>query len=299
MQYIDELDSYRNTEKAAVTFGKFDGLHKGHQKLIGTVKELGENEGLLSVVCAFDMHKSGVLMTVEERELHLENEVDCLVNMTFTKEFGATSAEDFIRNVIHGIFHAAYVVVGTDFRFGHGKRGDIHMLRQYEEQYGYKLIVIEKERFENHIISSTYIKEMLEKGETALANQMLGYGYGISGVVEHGKKLGRTLGFPTVNVAWPKEKLIPPMGVYCCRVYIDGKGYNGIANIGVKPTVSEEGRVCMESYLFGYEGEAYGKEVMAELLSYVRPEQKFADKEELKKYVDKDIISGKEYFRIK
>ena len=135
MHYIKGLDHYTFEGKTAVTFGKFDGLHCGHGRLIRKVKELGEKEDAASVVCAFDMNQSNVLMTKEERELHLENEVDYLVDCPFTKEFRELSAEVFIRDIIKGVFHADFVVVGTDFQFGYGKRGDIHMLAAYERQY--------------------------------------------------------------------------------------------------------------------------------------------------------------------
>lgn len=299
MQYIKGLNHYVYEGKTAVTFGKFDGLHLGHRKLIRTVKELSEKEDVESVVCAFDMGQSNVLMTKEERKLHLENEVEYLVDCPFTKEFSELSAEVFIRDIIKGVFHADFVVVGTDFQFGYGKRGDVHMLAGYKEQYGYELIVIEKKRYRDRIISSTYIKEVLREGKADDAANMLGYNFGIAGIVEHGRQLGRTLGFPTFNVLWPQEKIVPPKGVYLCRVYVDGRGYNGIANIGVKPTVSDEDKVRIESFLFGYEGNAYGKEVMVELIEYVRPEQKFSGKEELKAYVNRDIKYGKRYFEIK
>ncbi len=299
MQYIHGLKNYRNSRRSAITFGKFDGLHRGHQELADAVKSLGENEDADSVLCAFDMCQEKVLMTKEERELHLENDIDYLVDCEFEKELRKLEAEDFIEDIIKDVFHAAFVVVGTDFRFGYGKRGDIHMLGAYAAQCGYELIVIEKKRYKDRIISSSYIKELLQKGELSEVNRMLGYHYGIGGTVEHGRHLGRELGFPTFNVAWPVEKFLPPKGVYFCRVYIDGRGYNGIANIGVKPTVSAEGKAGAESFLFGYEGDAYGSEVMVELIEYVRPEQKFSGEEELKAHVMRDIARGKEYFGIK
>ncbi|MCF2553693.1 bifunctional riboflavin kinase/FAD synthetase [Faecalicatena contorta] len=298
MQYIKGLENYKNDIGSAVTFGKFDGLHKGHQKLVKKVKELGRKGHLDSVVCAFDMYAPEVLMTKEERELHLEDEVDYLVECPFTKEFRELEAEVFIRDIIKGVFHAQAVVVGTDFQFGYGKRGDVHMLKAYAEKYDYELYVIEKERYKDKIISSTYIKEVVKNGDLALADILLDYNYGVFGIVEPGRKLGRTLGFPTFNVLWPQQKILPKKGVYLCRVYTEGRGYDAIANIGVKPTVSDENRVLIESFLFGYEGDAYGEEVLIELLEFVRPEQKFADKEELKACVEHDIATGKRYFKI-
>lgn len=298
MQYVEGLGNYINTGKSAVSFGKFDGLHKGHKKLVAKVKELGEKENISSIVCAFDMRAREILMTKDERKEYLEQEVDYLIDCAFTKEFREIEAEDFIRDVIAGVFQAAYVVVGTDFQFGYGKRGDVHMLKVYEKQYGYQLIVMNKERYNNRIISSTYVKEMLKEGNAALVRELLGYNYSVSGTVEYGKQLGRKLGFPTLNVVWPKWKIIPPRGVYLCRVFMEDRFYNGIANIGTKPTVSNENKVRIESFLFGYSGDAYGKEVRIELLEYVRPEQKFSDKEELKNCVQKDIVIGKRYFGI-
>lgn len=298
MQYVKGLEHYVNAEKSAVSFGKFDGLHRGHKKLIKKVKELSERENISSVVCSFDMQAPEILMTETERKEFLEHEADYLVDCAFTKELREIEAEDFIRDIIAGVFHAEYVVVGTDFQFGYGKRGDIHMLKAYEKQYGYELVVIEKERYGERIISSTYIKEVLKEGRPHLVGELLGYPYRVSGIVEHGRKLGRTLGFPTLNVIWPERKTIPARGVYLCRVLVEGSFYNGIANIGIRPTVSEGDQILIESFLFEYGGDAYGKEVRIELLEYLRPEQKFSGKTELKKYVDKDIRKGKEYFGI-
>ena len=274
MQYIRGLEHYDNARKTAVTFGKFDGLHKGHMTLVDTVKKLQDKDDVDSVVCAFDMDSPALLMLPQERQIHLEDEVDYLVDCPFTDEIRQMRAEDFIRNIIIGTFHAAYVVVGTDFQFGYNKEGDIYMLAQYQERYGYRLIVLEKIRYENHIISSTYTKKILGTGNMDLVGRLLGYS------------------------AWPKRKIIPPRGVYLCRAYMDGYGYNGIANVGVRPTVSNEEKVWLETFLFDYDADAYGKEVMVELIEFVRPEQKFENKEELKARVDKDIASGRQYFKI-
>lgn len=304
MQYINRLSDYEGRKEGAVTFGKFDGLHTGHQKLVEQVRKLGQEKGLASIVCAFDMkplwERSGkvprMLMTGKERIRQLTGKADVLVECPFTLAFSQIHAEEFIRDIVCRRFHARYVVVGTDFRFGHEKQGDIHMLRQFEETYGYRLIVIEKERYEDRVISSTYIKELLREGELSLANRLLGYPYGITGQVEHGKKLGRTLGFPTLNVAWQENKLVPPRGVYLSNIQVDGKWFHGISNVGVKPTVSKEERVLIESFLFGYEGNAYGKEVAIDLLAFRRPERKFGSVAELKACIDEDIEYGKHFF---
>lgn len=306
MHYMNSLADYSDSRKSAVTFGKFDGLHLGHQKLIQKVQELGKENNIVSAVCAFNMrplwdakklHKE-VLMTSDERASHLEKHVDYLVECPFTEAFRQIQAEEFIRDIICGLFHAQYVVVGTDFRFGKDQGGDVHVLAQYAEQYGYELIVIEKERYQDKIISSTYIREALKAGDVWLADYLLGYPFEINGKVEHGMRLGRNLGFPTLNVSWPEHKLVPPRGVYISEITIDGKKYPAISNIGVKPTVSKEGKVVLECHLFGYCENAYGKVIKTELLEFRRPEKKFDSVEDMKRSVEQDIDYAKKYFGI-
>lgn len=155
MQYIKGLKDYHDDSQTAVTLGKFDGVHRGHEKLVEKVIEYADTAGVKSVVCAFDMlafskkhvDERCILMTKEEREDRLHDRVDYLVDCPFTREFSQVKAEDFIRDVLVETFHASYVVVGTDFTFGYKKRGDIHMLKEYEKVYGYHLVVIEKERY--------------------------------------------------------------------------------------------------------------------------------------------------------
>lgn len=298
MQYIEGLKEYTEIKESAVTFGKFDGLHRGHQKLLDKICQYGGQNNRKSVVCAFDMGGRQILMSDEERKQQLSEKVDYLVHCPFSEEFRHMEAEDFIKYVIKGIFHADYVVVGTDFRFGYGKAGNAKMLEEYAEKYDYQAVVVEKERHKDREISSSYIKELVQEGAVKEAAYLLGYAYGIRGTVEHGKKLGRTLGFPTFNVPWPKEKLMPPRGVYFSRICVDGLWYPGISNLGVKPTVSDEEKVLLESFLFGYEGNAYGKDVKVELLEYRRPERKFDSIEQMRDCVAEDIRCGKKYFGI-
>ncbi len=238
------------------------------------------------------------LMTGKERYHHLDKEIDYLVECPFTENFRSMTAEDFIRDVICGVFHADYVVVGTDFRFGRDQGGDVHTLEYYAKEYGYEPVVIEKERYNGNIISSTYIRDVLKGGNVRLTNYLLGYPFEVNGRVEHGRQLGRTLGFPTMNVAWPEYKLVPPRGVYVSEITVDGLKYPGISNVGVKPTVSKDDKVVLESFLFGYGSDAYGKKIKAEFLEFRRPEQKFGSIDEMKVCIDKDIAYGKRYFGI-
>ena len=298
MQYIDGIENYRGTARTAVTFGKFDGLHKGHQKLINKVQELGQIHDIQSVVCSFDMNRQGVLMTKDERKDHLQGQVDYLVRGVFTDSFRQMSAEDFIRVIVKDRFHADYVVVGADFRFGYRKTGDVRMLQYFADSYRYKPIIVYKECYGEESISSTYIKENLKRGKVHLANILLGYNYGVTGIVKAGTQLGRTLSYPTFNLEWPEEKLLPPMGVYFTRTMLDGIWYNGISNIGVKPTLSDKNELLIKTHLFGYNGNAYGKRAKVELLKLHREEIKFRNIEELQACVFQDILCAKRYFGI-
>lgn len=305
MQYIKGIEFYKEEHRTAVTLGKFDGLHRGHQKLIRSVKEHAQNDDVKSVVFAFDMgplferlgKKRECIMTNEERRIRLEGQVDYLLECPFTENICKMEAEAFIREILVDRLRVKYVSVGTDFHFGHEKRGDYRMLQMYAEEYGYQVEVIEKERWHGREISSTYVKEELRKGNIDIVNTLLGYPYLIAGEVEHGRKLGRTIGFPTMNVIPPPEKLLPPNGVYVNEIIVDGKCYEGVCNIGVKPTVGTDFGPSVETFLFEYEGDAYGKNICIRVYEFEREERKFPSVLGLKEQMAKDIEYAKAYFR--
>ena len=298
MQYINGIENYRDVERSVVTFGKFDGLHKGHQKLINKVQEISALNNLKSIVCYFDMNRKDTLMTKEDRQYHLQGQVDYLVRGVFTDSFRRMSAEDFIRVIVKDRFNADYVVVGADFHFGYRKTGDRRMLDYYSDRYAYKPIIIYKECYGEHSISSTYVKENLKKGNLRLANVMLGYNFGITGVIKPGTQFERTLELPTFNLEWPANKIKLPNGVYFSRTMIDGIWYNGVSNIGTKPTVSDELELFVKTHLFGYSGNAYGKNVKMEFLQLHREEIKFPNVAELQQCVADDIYNAQKYFGI-
>ena len=294
MKYITGIESYSGQKRSAVTLGKFDGLHLGHQKLIDKIISYASDE-CESIVCAFDMHRDS-LMTGRERREHLEPKVDWLIDQPFTKSLREMEAEEFIDRILYKVLRAAHIVVGTDFSFGYGKRGNAALLQEMADQYGYTVDVIEKERYLGTVISSTYIKDALAQGDVKLAERLLGYPYEMTGIVRHGKQLGRTLGFPTMNIEPEKNKILPRFGVYACRVRIDGKCYDAVGNAGIKPTVTDEQRRLLEVFVYGYDGDAYGKEITAQFCEFERPETKFGSVEELKNNVMRDMRYGERYF---
>lgn len=296
MQYYTDINSYQGLEKTAVTLGKFDSLHRGHQRLVQSIQSYAQEKNIKSVVFAFDMNKE-TLLTNQERRNHLETQVDCMIQCPFTKEIREMEAEAFIEKILIEKLHASYIAVGKDFHFGHKKRGNVEMLARYAETYHYQLEVLDKELFQEREISSTYIRAALADGDAELANLLLGYPYHISGIVEHGRRLGRTLGFPTMNIIPMDRKIVPRFGVYTCKIRIDGEIFTGIGNVGMKPTVTDEKRVVLEVFVFEYAGDAYGKNITVEFCAFERPEKKFDSVEELKRQVDLDIAFGKAYFK--
>ncbi len=302
MQYIRGIEHYHGNDELAVTLGKFDGLHLGHQALIQCMKAEAGTE-LKTMVFAFDMsrfRKEGRLSAQQimlniERQTHLETQVDYLLECPFTEEIQHMKAEAFISDILVRKLHARVVVVGSDFRFGYQQKGDSELLKKHADEFGYKVRVIEKELYQGREISSTYIKEAIGVGDLKLANNLLGYYYSIEGEVIHGNKLGRTLGFPTMNIEPDTQKLLPPNGVYVCKVELDEACYYGIGNVGCKPTVSDENRIRLEVHLFGFSKEYYGKHIQVELLEFIRSECCFGSVDELKKQIGEDMLFAKKY----
>ncbi len=302
MQYIQHLEAYQESLPSAVTLGKFDSLHKGHQKLLNCVCELTHSK-VKSVVFAIDMRgfKKRNHLPIEqlllnsERKQCLDGLVDYLVECPLTTSFQQLSPEEFIEKILVNTLHAKYVVVGSDYRFGYQAKGDIETLKTYAHKFQYHVIVIEKETYKGREISSTYIKELLQKGDCHIAHQLLGYPYSFRGEVIHGRKLGRTIGFPTMNVIPEHEKLIPARGVYLCKIMLDGQMQYGICNIGNNPTVDDQENIKLEVHAFQLQEEVYGKQIKVSLLEFIRPETKFNTIDQLKDQITADILVAKKY----
>ena len=185
MQHIKGIENYQNAQPSAITLGKFDGLHQGHELLVERIIQKQEAEQLVSVVVAFDMRplfqklnkEFDHLLTGEEKAKRLDGRIDYFVECPFVDEISQMEAEDFIQKILVDQFHAKYIVVGTDFRFGHERRGDGEMLKKYSDKYGYQVEILEKKRYEGREISSSYIKEELRKGNLELVDKLLGYSY--------------------------------------------------------------------------------------------------------------------------
>ena len=188
------------------------------------------------------------------------------------------------------------VVVGDDFRFGHNRQGDYRTLIEWEKEYVYKTIVVNKMQEDGRDISSTFVREEIAKGNIKKANHLLGYEYFVKSHVIHGNRIGRTIGIPTINMQFSKEKLLPPNGVYVSRVTIDNNSYMGVTNIGSKPTVSETGRIGVETYIIDFCQDIYDKVVVVSFLEFIRPEKKFEAIDDLKQQMLSDVAFSKNYY---
>lgn len=304
MEYIAGRTDFEY-KNSAVTLGKFDGIHLGHQQLIDLVISY-KKQGLTAVMFSFMMHPGNLFSDKEFELIYTEEEkrvklshigMDVLISYPFTEETRRMEPEDFIREILVRKLDARVIVVGEDFHFGNEKKGDVALLKTFEKIYGFKVIACEKKRWKNEVISSSSIRKALKNGDMEAANAMLGKPFMIRGEVVHGRRLGRTMGMPTVNQIPSNTKLLPPCGVYATMTLINGQHYPGVTNIGYKPTVGEEEYIGVETYIFDFNDDLYGKMIEVELYYYLRPELKFGSLEELITRMREDTIIAKRYFK--
>ncbi len=304
MHFISGTREFHINEPTIVTIGKFDGRHKGHQKLLREMKRLKHEYGYKTAVFTFDMAPAGVvtgqtqsvITTNQERRNRMESMgIDYLVEYPFDDQAAHMTPEDFVRELLVEAMHAKAIVVGTDCRFGYKRAGNAGLLVELSDRYQYQAVIIEKEQDDHRDISSSYIREELAKGNIEKANELLGEPYSIHGTVIHGNHIGSTLGFPTANITPPADKHLPPFGVYVSTVLLDGQVYGGVSNIGRKPTIQGTNPVGIETFIIGLEEDIYGREITVQLLHFCRPEQKFDSLEALKLQVEQDKQTAADY----
>lgn len=296
------LDFELNSD-TAVAIGKFDGLHLGHRKLLEAVLDK-KKQGLLACVLTFDPSPAVFFGFSDGYELNTREEkralfealgVDVLVEFPMREDTAKMPPEVFVEDVLVKRMHTKWMIAGTDVSFGDKGAGDAKLLKQLSKVYDYDLVTIDKVQYEGADISSTRIREYLEKGQMDYVEHLLGAPYSISGTVVHGRALGRKMGMPTGNILPADNKLMPPCGVYYSQVHMDGQVYPAISNIGYKPTVNKERILGVETYLYDFQEDIYDKTISVSLLAFKRPEMQFSAIEDLKKQMEEDIRAGKEY----
>ena len=291
------LDERHGSWPSVVTVGKFDGLHLGHAELLSRVRTYSEEHpGTERIFLSFDMGKEQ-LLTKEERAARLEDEgMDVCVDLPFTESVRNLDPASFAERILKGALRAEAVAVGADFRFGRDRAGGTDTLRQLGKTYGFSVIVVPDVMYGGEPVSSTRIREAISCGKMEEAEAMLGEPYSISGVVTRGREIGRTMGFPTANIIPPEGKILPPFGVYAVRAAIGRDVYEGVANIGVKPTVGSD-RPVLETHLFSFGGgELYGFRETVRFCRFIRPERRFGDLARLRDQIDRDRAEAYAYF---
>lgn len=304
MQIIDRMEQLNITEKTAVAIGKFDGIHLGHQVLLKEILS-AKDEGLKSVIFTFYPSPAAVFSGVPEKVLTTPEEkreyfhkagVDYLVEYPMNRQTAAVEPMDYIKEYLVERIHAELVVAGPDLSFGRQGKGNYVLLKQYGSKYGYAARQIEKVCAGGEEISSTRVRNAVKQGNMQEVTLCLGNYYSVSGTVRHGNELGRKMGFPTLNLIPESEKLLPPFGVYNSLVTLEGKQYHGVTNIGRKPTVHTGDEVTVETNLLNYDNAAYGQQIKVELMEFVRPEQQFADKQQLMEQIHRDVKQAEKFF---
>jgi riboflavin kinase / FMN adenylyltransferase len=298
MRIVRGLESYRaDTRPTVVALGVFDGVHLAHRAILTTAVTGARAADVTALACTFDRHPAETLQpdrapapitTLEERlGLISETGVDATIVLSFTREFAAIEAEAFVKEILLGRLRAREVVVGFNHRFGRGARGDARLLEDMAESHGFQARVIPPMELDGIAVSSTEIRAALQRGDVGRAARLLGRPYGIAGTVTAGAGRGRTLGFPTANVAADRQLLLPN-GVYFGRMTADGRPWPAVVNIGVRPTFGET-TVAIEAHLLNFSGDLYGRPVRLDFLDRIRDEKRFGSVDELKAQIAQDI----------
>ena len=294
--------------ESIITIGSFDGLHLGHQYLIWEVKKLAEKSKLPFYLISFEPHPRLVLQnnsdfkllqTWEEKISQLEKlGIENLIALPFTKELSLKSAEEFILEYILKPLKPKIIVLGYDHKFGRDRQGSKDTFLALKDKLNLDFEVIQLQEYMNQRsqVSSSIIRQHIQKGQIENANELLGYNYSITGKVVEGKKLGRTLGFPTANIL-PNEnhKLIPAIGVYHTSIEIEGVSYKSATSIGLNPTVENIDIPKIETYILDFNEEIYGREVTLKFHHYIRGEEKYNTIEELKSAIEKDVMKIQDF----
>ncbi len=279
---------------AAVTIGKFNGFHLGHQVLLDSVADVAEKEGY-DAYCIKLVFSNERIFTAEEEQEIFRDKYDkmALECISFTPEFASQSPEDFVRTILVDKYNVKYISVGKDFRFGKDRAGDTDVLAELGIKYGFEVRVFDKLCIGDEVVSSTRIKEKMASGDMEEASRLLGRPYSIAGIVEGGKKLGRSLGYPTINQKFASNKILPLFGVYSSDVLVynstgDFQKYKGITNIGIRPSVNDGDVPTVETFIYNFSEDIYGYKVKIIPKVYIRPERHFNSLEELTEQISRD-----------
>ena len=288
-----------------LTIGNFDGVHKGHLTLFDMVKERAKEIGGQSALMTFDPHPIKVMkpgngpplitLTRQKLELIEDAQIDVILCIPFTKEFALISASEFVQDILVDKIGVKEIVVGYDYTFGKGRKGDTGLLQEMGETSGFKVNVVEPVHVGNKLVSSTSIRKLVQDGNLSEARQLLGRDYQILGTVVRGKdRGGRLLGFPTANLELIDE-LVPKVGVYAVKVVFGDRSFNGVTNIGYNPTFGK-GPFSVETHLLDFEEDLLGKNIRVKFVKRLRDERPFGSVKDLAAQIGRDTLNAKKLF---
>jgi len=300
---ITDITTFSTQQPTVLTIGTFDGVHLGHQKIIERVVATARQEGLLATIFTFFPHPRMVVQhdkslklihTLEEKKQLLQRlGVDLLVVQPFNEAFAQLTAEEFVSTILVQHLNVKKVIIGYDHRFGRNRTANINDMRLFGEKYGFAVEEISVQEVDEVSVSSTKIREALNKGDVTTAEHYLGTPYSLTGTVVHGLKLGRTLGYPTANIQVTEDyKLIPKDGVYAVYSYIGARKVYGMMSIGKNPTIEGKG-ASIEVYFFDFNGDLYDRELTIYFVKYLREERKFSSVALLKKQLQDDETTAR------
>jgi len=296
------------SQGCVATIGNFDGVHLGHQSVLTQLAMKGDTLGLPAVVITFEP-QANEFFSPENAPARLSRfrekvealraySIQQLCVLRFNQKLAQMTAQDFIQRLLVDGLNVRYLVVGDDFRFGKDRQGDFALLQQAGEQFGFQVVNMHTFSVDQIRVSSTRIREALKVGDLMLAEKLLGRPYRMSGRVAHGDKRGRTMGFPTANIHLHRCK-VPLSGVYAVQLFgIDGEPIKGVANVGVRPTISGDKKALLEVHLFDFDRDIYGEHVQVHFLHKLRNEQKFSDLTMLISQIKQDCSEAKKYFSV-
>lgn len=306
MKIFNSLEEIRDIEPTVIALGNFDGVHRGHQEIINRTVKSAEAAGLKSAVFTFSNHTRTLLEKVptvkninypEEKAAIMESMgVNYLFNIPFTPEILQMSPEDFIDKILVEKFRIREAYCGFNYHFGHKAAGTPEVLMREGMKKGFGIHVQEPFKINDIVVSSTYIRQLIEEGRMEECAEFMGRLYSIGGEVVVGNKLGRTIGFPTSNVMIDENMASPSNGVYTTYCIYNGVKYPSITNVGVKPTIGTYNK-NVETHIFNFDKELYGKQIKVEFIKKTRPEMKFGSVEELSRQIKNDCIMAKAYHR--
>ena len=290
----------------ALALGFFDGIHIGHAALLRRTLEMAHRGGLTPAVCTLDRSPASAFGRGDARLINSPDDrrrilkrffgIDEVFELKFDQKMQTLAPQDFVPMLVSD-FDARGLVCGQSYTFGDGARGTAETLQNDCERLGLDCAVLGEVRLDGEAVSSTRVRSLLEQGETLAAQRLLGHPHILGGTVEHGRALGRTLGFPTANLPIPDGVLAPRYGVYAVRAEVGGKRFDGIANVGEKPTVGGA-KVGAEVHIFDFSDDIYGKQIVVEFDRFIRPERKFDDISALEVQVEQDKLVAKEALKV-